>query len=277
MLWGGGGSRGRGVQHHRQNRYSNSGQGGTSPPSNASSSPPPPMPIRATTRRGFLRKESDDVTRSVNTRHGPGTRKAVCVAGAADQPPNAPVVTGPGAHSGPQGRPPNALRGGDEAQPRSPSGVYAWPPTRTRDRTARTASGDRGAERGGGRRRTKRHPSSWQQTQGICSAAAPPPPPPHTHPWPSFHWASPGSDARLIKANTASAHNGSAASEGRGTACGARKGGGGLLSGGGGGGGAQGLGIKLFAFGGAYWPLATAHSDPLWVRTCFGHVNEAPG
>ena len=33
----------------------------------------------------------------------------------------------------------------------------------------------------------------------------------------------------------------------------------------GGGGVAQGLGIRLFAFGGAYWPLATAHSDPLWV------------
>ena len=32
---------------------------------------------------------------------------------------------------------------------------------------------------------------------------------------------------------------------------------------GGGGGVAQGLGIYLFAFGGAYWPLATAHSDPL--------------
>ena len=41
----------------------------------------------------------------------------------------------------------------------------------------------------------------------------------------------------------------------------------------GGGGLAQGLGIRLFAFGGAYWPLATAHSDPLWVRTCFGCVN----
>ena len=38
----------------------------------------------------------------------------------------------------------------------------------------------------------------------------------------------------------------------------------------GGAGVAQGLGIRLFAFGGAYWPLATAHSDPLWVRTCFG-------
>ena len=33
---------------------------------------------------------------------------------------------------------------------------------------------------------------------------------------------------------------------------------------------AQGLGIRLFAFGSAYWPLATAHSDPLWARTCFG-------
>ena len=38
----------------------------------------------------------------------------------------------------------------------------------------------------------------------------------------------------------------------------------------GGGGLAQGLGIRLFAFGGAYWPLATAHSDPLWARTCRG-------
>ena len=44
----------------------------------------------------------------------------------------------------------------------------------------------------------------------------------------------------------------------------------------GGGGLAQGLGIRLFAFGGAYWPLATAHSDPLWVRKCFGCVNGAP-
>ena len=40
---------------------------------------------------------------------------------------------------------------------------------------------------------------------------------------------------------------------------------------------AQGLGIRLFAFGGAYWPLATAHPDPLWARTCFGCVNGAPG
>ena len=45
----------------------------------------------------------------------------------------------------------------------------------------------------------------------------------------------------------------------------------------GGGGLAQGLGIRLFAFGGAYWPLATAHSDPLWARTCFGCVKGAPG
>ena len=44
-----------------------------------------------------------------------------------------------------------------------------------------------------------------------------------------------------------------------------------------GGGLAQGLGIRLCTFGGAYWPLATAHSDPLWVRTCFGCVNGAPG
>ena len=29
-----------------------------------------------------------------------------------------------------------------------------------------------------------------------------------------------------------------------------------------GGGVAQGLGNRLFAFGSAYWPLATAHSDP---------------
>ena len=29
---------------------------------------------------------------------------------------------------------------------------------------------------------------------------------------------------------------------------------------------AQGLGIRLFAFGGAYWPLTTAHSDPLWAE-----------
>ena len=40
---------------------------------------------------------------------------------------------------------------------------------------------------------------------------------------------------------------------------------------------ARGHGFGSFAFGGAYWPLATAHSDPLWVRTCFGCVNGAPG
>ena len=46
---------------------------------------------------------------------------------------------------------------------------------------------------------------------------------------------------------------------------------------GGGGGLAQGHGFRLFAFGGAYWPLATAPSDPLWDRTCFGCVNGAAG
>ena len=46
---------------------------------------------------------------------------------------------------------------------------------------------------------------------------------------------------------------------------------------GGGRGVAQGLHIRLFAFGSAYWPLATAHFDPLWVRTCFRRVNRAPG
>ena len=40
---------------------------------------------------------------------------------------------------------------------------------------------------------------------------------------------------------------------------------------------ARGHGFGLFTFGGAYWPLATAHSDSLWVRTCFGCVNGAPG
>ena len=40
---------------------------------------------------------------------------------------------------------------------------------------------------------------------------------------------------------------------------------------------ARGHGFGLFAVGGAYWPLATAHSDPSWVRTCFGGVNGAPG
>ena len=44
-----------------------------------------------------------------------------------------------------------------------------------------------------------------------------------------------------------------------------------------GGGGAQGLGIRLCVFGGAHWPLATAHSDPPWVRTCFGGVPYAKG
>ena len=52
-----------------------------------------------------------------------------------------------------------------------------------------------------------------------------------------------------------------------------------LLEGGVGGGWrlAQGLGIRSCAFGGAHWPLAAAHSDPLWARTCFGCVNGAPG
>ena len=31
-------------------------------------------------------------------------------------------------------------------------------------------------------------------------------------------------------------------------------------------GGGGGLGIRLFAFGGAYWPLATAHSDPVGLN-----------
>ena len=48
-----------------------------------------------------------------------------------------------------------------------------------------------------------------------------------------------------------------------------------LYTAGAGGGVAQGPGVGLFASGGAYWPLATAHSDPLWVRTCFGCVNGA--
>ena len=34
----------------------------------------------------------------------------------------------------------------------------------------------------------------------------------------------------------------------------------------GGGGLARGNGVSLFAFGGAYWPLALAHSDPLWAE-----------
>ena len=46
------------------------------------------------------------------------------------------------------------------------------------------------------------------------------------------------------------------------------KGGGGVL--------AQGHGVGLFAFGGACWPLAAAHCDPLWARMCFGCVNGAP-
>ena len=46
---------------------------------------------------------------------------------------------------------------------------------------------------------------------------------------------------------------------------------------GGGGGLARGHGVGMFAFGGAYWPLATAHSDPLWARTCFGCVNVSTG
>ena len=35
--------------------------------------------------------------------------------------------------------------------------------------------------------------------------------------------------------------------------------------------------LVCFAFGGAYWPLAIVHSDPLWVRTCLGCVNRASG
>ena len=31
------------------------------------------------------------------------------------------------------------------------------------------------------------------------------------------------------------------------------------------------------AFGGAYWPLATAHSDPLWVRTRMGGFTRGIG
>ena len=50
-------------------------------------------------------------------------------------------------------------------------------------------------------------------------------------------------------------------------------GGRGPLTAGGSGGGV----FRLCAFGGAYWPLAAAHSDPLWARTCFGCVNGAPG
>ena len=47
-------------------------------------------------------------------------------------------------------------------------------------------------------------------------------------------------------------------------------------------GGGVGVGTRpmvcvLFTFCGACWPLAAAHSDPLWVRTCFGCVNGAPG
>ena len=34
------------------------------------------------------------------------------------------------------------------------------------------------------------------------------------------------------------------------------------------GGGGGGHSVGLFAFGGAYWPLTLAHSDPLWLRTC---------
>ena len=44
----------------------------------------------------------------------------------------------------------------------------------------------------------------------------------------------------------------------------------------GGGGVAQGLGIYLFAFGSAYWPLATAHSDPLGAEHVLV-VSMAPG
>ena len=39
----------------------------------------------------------------------------------------------------------------------------------------------------------------------------------------------------------------------------------------------QGHGVGLFASGGAYWPLALANGDPLWVGACFGCVNGAPG
>ena len=44
---------------------------------------------------------------------------------------------------------------------------------------------------------------------------------------------------------------------------------------GGGGGLEQGLVIRLF--GGAYWPLATAHSDPLWVPTWFWFCQRGGG
>ena len=45
----------------------------------------------------------------------------------------------------------------------------------------------------------------------------------------------------------------------------------------GGGGGTRPWWLALLACGGAHWPLATAHSDPPWPRTCFGCVNGAPG
>ena len=35
--------------------------------------------------------------------------------------------------------------------------------------------------------------------------------------------------------------------------------------------------LVCLPFGGAYWPLALAQADLLWVRTCFGRVNGAPG
>ena len=34
--------------------------------------------------------------------------------------------------------------------------------------------------------------------------------------------------------------------------------------------------VGWFAFGGAHWPLALAHSDPLWGQTCFGCVQRSP-
>ena len=37
---------------------------------------------------------------------------------------------------------------------------------------------------------------------------------------------------------------------------------------------ARGRGFGLFAFGGAYWPLAIAHFDPLLVPMCFNGALE---
>ena len=115
------------------------------------------------------------------------------------------------------------------------------------------------------------------------SSALPPPlpglpsPPPHPLPFPSGGCATAAPGLSLLHCPVSGPHGGrrrpSPLAKGVQAAVGDPS----PRAPGAGGGLAQGLGIYLFAFGGAYWPLTTAHSDPPWAQTCFGCVNGAPG